>query len=78
VGWTAACHDLTARVAAATARIGHLEAVLEEVAAALPAYPLLQTIPGVGPTLAAILVAEIGDIAWDYQTEPAPEAGRPR
>lgn len=25
---------------------------------------LLQSIPGVGPTVAAILVAEIGDIAW--------------
>lgn len=64
VGWTAACHDLTARVAAAAARIGHLEAVLEEVAAPLPVFGLLQTIPGVGPTVAAILVAEIGDIAW--------------
>lgn len=64
VGWTAACHDLTARVAAAAARIGHLEAVLEAVAAPRPAFGLLQSIPGVGPTLAAILVAEIGDIAW--------------
>jgi transposase len=27
-----------------------------------PGYPVLQQIPGVGPTLAAVLVAEIGDI----------------
>jgi len=63
-GRTAACQDLAARVAAAEARIGHLEAVLTEVAAGLPAYQLLQSIPGVGPTVAAILVAEIGDIGW--------------
>ena len=30
----------------------------------LPAYPLLRTILGIGPTVAAILPAEIGDIAW--------------
>ena len=30
----------------------------------LPAYALLHTLPGVGPTIAAILLAEIGDIAW--------------
>ena len=30
----------------------------------LPAYALLRTIPGVGPTVGAILLAEIGDIAW--------------
>ncbi len=34
------------------------------VAAPLPAYALLRTIPGVGPTVAAILLAELGDIAW--------------
>jgi hypothetical protein len=58
----------------AQGRIASLEAVLVEVAATLPAYPLLQTIPGVGPTVAAILVAEIGDITWDYQALATPEA----
>jgi transposase len=62
-GWDVACYDLTARVAAATARIGYLEGELEAVAATQPAFSLLQTIPGVGPTVAAILLAEIGDIA---------------
>ena len=33
----------------------------------LPAYALLRTIPGVGPTVGAILLAEIGDIAWFTQ-----------
>jgi hypothetical protein len=33
----------------------------------LPAYPLLRTIPGIGPTVGAILLAEIGDIAWFTQ-----------
>ena len=27
-----------------------------------PGYPAVQTIPGVGPTLGAVFVAEIGDI----------------
>ncbi|RSM56893.1 IS110 family transposase [Kibdelosporangium aridum] len=30
--------------------------------AADPGYPVLQQIPGIGPTLAAVLIAEIGDI----------------
>jgi transposase len=64
LGLRTALQELATRVHAARARIAYLEAVLVEVAATLPAYPLLQTIPGVGPTVAAILVAEIGDITW--------------
>ncbi len=46
------------------ARLATIEAELVRVAQPLPAYPLLRTIPGIGPTVAAILLAEIGDIAW--------------
>lgn len=63
-GFAAECTDLTVRLTAAQARIATLEAALVEVAAPLPAYRLLLTLPGIGPTLAAILLAEIGDIAW--------------
>jgi transposase len=58
--------DLAARVAAVRARIHTLEAALVRRAAGLPATALLRTLPGVGPTVAAILVAEIGDIGWDH------------
>ena len=64
-GFAAECTDLTARLTAAARRIATLEAALVQVATPLPAYPLLLSLPGVGPTLAAILLAEIGDIAWD-------------
>ncbi len=56
--------DLVARLTAVQARIMPLEAALVQVAEPLPAYALLRSIPGLGPTLAAILLAEIGDIAW--------------
>jgi len=56
--------DLTARLTAVQARIAAIEAALVQVAEALPAAALLRTIPGVGPTVAAILLAEIGDIVW--------------
>ncbi len=56
--------DLAARVTALAARITGIEAELLRVADPLPAFPLLQTIPGIGPTVGAILVAEIGDIGW--------------
>ncbi len=56
--------DLTARLTAVQARIASLEAEWVRVVEPLPAYALLQTLPGVGPTLAAILLAEIGDITW--------------
>jgi len=58
------CTDLAARLTAVQARIATIEAELVRVAQPLPAAPLLRTIPGVGPTVAAILLAEIGDIAW--------------
>ncbi len=64
LGLATACADLSAQVTAVQARIATLEAALTPVAEHLPAYPLLRTIPGIGPTVAAILVAEIGDIAW--------------
>jgi transposase len=56
--------DLTARVRALAARISAIETELLRVANPLPAFALLQTIPGIGPTVGAILVAEIGDIGW--------------
>jgi transposase len=56
--------DLAAQLTAVQARMAQIEAALVRVADPLPAYTLLRTLPGVGPTLAAILVAEIGDITW--------------
>ncbi len=56
--------DLAARVTALAARLTAIEAELLRVADPLPACTLLQTIPGIGPTVGAILVAEIGDIGW--------------
>jgi transposase len=56
--------DLAARLVSVRTRIAPIEAELVRVAQPLPAYTLLRTIPGIGPTLAAILLAEIGDITW--------------
>jgi transposase len=67
LGLATACQDLGAQVTAVQARIAALEAALTPVAERLPAYALLRTIPGIGPTVGAILVAEIGDIAWYTQ-----------
>ena len=67
LGLATACADLGAQVAAVQARIATLEATLAPVADRLPASGLLRSIPGVGPTVAAILLAEIGDIAWVTQ-----------
>ncbi len=64
LGLATACADLGTQVTAVQARITAIEAALTPVAERLPAYPLLRTIPGVGATVAAILLAEIGDIAW--------------
>jgi transposase len=64
LGLATACADLGAQVTAVQARISRIEEALTPLAAQLPAYPLLRTIPGIGPTVAAILLAEIGDIAW--------------
>ena len=61
------CADLGAQVTAVQARIAALEAACTPLAERLPAYALLRTIPGVGPTVGAILLAEIGDIAWFTQ-----------
>ncbi len=58
------CTDLAARLVSVRARIARIEAELVPLATPLPAYRLLLSLPGVGPTLAAILLAEIGDIAW--------------
>ncbi len=69
------CTDLAAQLTAVQARIAGSEAELVRVAVRLPAYTLLRTLPGIGPTIAAILVAEIGDLAWDYPLQPAPQAG---
>lgn len=59
--------DLVARLTAVQARITALEADLVRLAQPLPAYALLRSIPGLGPTLAAILLAELGDVAWYTQ-----------
>ncbi len=56
--------DLAARLVSVRTRIARVAAELVTVATPLPAYRLLLSLPGVGPTLAAILLAEIGDIAW--------------
>jgi len=64
LGLALACADLGAQVTAVQARIATIEQALTPLAERLPAYPLLRTIPGIGPTVAAILLAEIGDIAW--------------
>ena len=56
--------DLAARVTAVQARIATIAAELVRIAGPLPAYAWLRSIPGVGPTVAAILLAEVGDIAW--------------
>jgi len=61
------CTDLAARLVAVRARIAAIEAELVRIAQPLPAYTWLRSIPGIGPTLAAILLAEIGDIAWYTQ-----------
>jgi len=64
LGLATACADLGAQVTAVQARITALETALAPLAERLPAYALLRSIPGVGATVAAILLAEIGDIAW--------------
>jgi transposase len=67
LGLATTCADLGAQVAAVQARITTIEAACTPLAERLPAYALLRTIPGVGPTVGAILLAEIGDIAWFTQ-----------
>lgn len=67
LGLATACADLGAQVTAVQARIATIEQACTPLAERLPAYALLRTIPGVGPTVGAILLAEIGDIAWYTQ-----------
>ena len=67
LGLATACADLGAQVTAVQARITTIEQALTPLAERLPAYTLLRTIPGIGPTVGAILLAEIGDIAWFTQ-----------
>ncbi len=67
LGLATACADLGAQVTGVQARLAMLEAACMPVAERLPAYGLLRSIPGVGPTVAAILLAEIGDVAWYTQ-----------
>ena len=45
-----------------TAEIGLLERVLGDVLAGHEGYAAIQALPGIGPVLAAVIVAEIGDI----------------
>ena len=59
--------DLAARLVSVRMRIARIAAECVTVATPLPAYRLLLSLPGVGPRLAAILLAEIGDIAWYTQ-----------
>jgi transposase len=63
-GVAAELADLAARVTAVRRRIATLEAALVTVTAPLPATAWLRSIPGLGPTLTAIVLAELGDIAW--------------
>jgi len=67
LGLATACADLGAQVTAVQARIRAIEEALTPLAERLPAYALLRTIPGVGPTVGALLLAEIGDIGWFTQ-----------
>jgi transposase len=67
LGLATACADLGTQVTTVQARIAAIEQACTPVAERLPAYALLRTIPGVGPTVGAILLAEIGDIAWFTQ-----------
>ena len=61
LGLAAACTDLAGRVSAVQQRIAALEAACVQVARALPAFGLLQPIPGVGPPLAARLAKRAGE-----------------
>ena len=63
-GLAAELTDLAARVTAVRGRIATLDAALVAVTAPLPATAWLRSIPGLGPTLTAIVLAELGDIAW--------------
>jgi hypothetical protein len=59
--------------------IDHVAGMVRGRLAADPGYAAVQTIPGIGPTLAAVLVAEIGDIgrflSWPVDSRPVSRAG---
>lgn len=59
--------DLGARLTAFQTRMVQLETDIVRLAEPLPAYRPPRTSPGVGPTLAAILLAELGDLAGHTQ-----------
>ena len=63
-GLAAEVADLAARVTGIQARCATLEAALVQATAPLPATAWLRSIPGLGPTLTAIVLAELGDITW--------------
>ena len=63
-GVAAEMADLATRCTAVRGRIATLEAALVATTTPLPATAWLRSIPGLGPTLTAIVLAELGDIAW--------------
>ena len=63
-GVAAELTDLAARCIAVRSRIATLEAALVTATTPLPATAWLRSIPGLGPTLTAIMLAELGDITW--------------
>jgi transposase len=63
-GLAAEVADLAARVTTVRQRLTTLEAALVAATAPLPPTIWLRSIPGLGPTLTAIVLAELGDIAW--------------
>jgi transposase len=56
--------DLAENLEALRERIKTIEGEVVRAAEGLPGYALLLSIPGIGPTLAAVLLAETGDIRW--------------
>lgn len=56
--------DLTEHLETLRRRIKAIDEEVVKAAERLPGYALLLAIPGIGPTLAAVILAEIGDIRW--------------
>jgi transposase len=54
--------SLRSLVEACTAEIGLLEEVIADLLRAHPGYQAIQALPGIGPILAAVITAEIGDV----------------
>jgi transposase len=55
--------SLLAVIDAIGPEVGRFEALVAEVLSGNPGYVAIQAIPGVGPILAAVFVAEIGDVS---------------